>query len=63
MPADFVPIALDRFTRVDAARNTTTGSGLGLAIVAGLVDAARGSIRLASRPGDGLTVDITLPLS
>ena len=62
MPSDFVPIALDRFTRVDAARNTTTGSGLGLAIVAGLVDAARGSIRLSSDPGAGLTVDIVLPL-
>jgi signal transduction histidine kinase len=36
---------------------------LGLAIVAGLVDAARGSIRLSSSPGDGLAVDIQLPLS
>jgi signal transduction histidine kinase len=63
MPEEFLPVALDRFTRVDAARNTTTGSGLGLAIVAGLVDAARGSIRLSSSPGDGLAVDIQLPLS
>ena len=63
MPQDFVPIALDRFTRADAARNTTTGSGLGLAIVSGLVDAARGGIRLASRPDEGLTVDIELPLT
>jgi len=62
MPPDFVPIALDRFTRVDSARNTTTGSGLGLAIVAALVDAAHGSIRLASRPREGLTVEIVLPL-
>jgi signal transduction histidine kinase len=62
MPADFVPIALDRFTRVDSARNTTTGSGLGLAIVAGLVDAARGGIHLSSSAHEGLTVDITLPL-
>lgn len=63
MPADFVPVAFDRFSRADSARNTTTGSGLGLAIVAGLVDAARGSIRLSSRPDEGLTVDITLPLT
>jgi signal transduction histidine kinase len=62
MPADFVPIALDRFTRVDSARNTTTGSGLGLAIVAGLVDGARGGIPLSSSAHEGLTVDITLPL-
>lgn len=61
MPSDFVPVAFDRFTRADAARNTTTGSGLGLAIVAGLVDAARGDIRLSSSPDDGLTVDIVLP--
>jgi signal transduction histidine kinase len=63
MPPDFVPIALDRFTRVDPARNTSTGSGLGLAIVAGLVHAARGSIRLDSRADEGLTVEIELPLS
>jgi signal transduction histidine kinase len=63
MPPDFVPIALDRFTRVDPARNTSTGSGLGLAIVAGLVQAARGSIRLESRADEGLTVDIELPLT
>nr|WP_240977899.1 HAMP domain-containing sensor histidine kinase [Planctomonas sp. JC2975] len=63
MPADFVPIALDRFTRVDEARNTTTGSGLGLAIVAGLVDTAAGEIRLSPSPGGGLTVEITLPVA
>jgi signal transduction histidine kinase len=63
MPSDFVPVAFDRFTRADAARNTTTGSGLGLAIVAGLVDAAHGEIRLTSTPGEGLTVDITLPFT
>lgn len=63
MPPDFVPVALDRFTRLDTARNTTTGSGLGLAIVSGLVDAARGSIRLSSASPHGLVVDIVLPLT
>lgn len=63
MPEDFVSVALDRFTRADVARNTTTGSGLGLAIVAGLVDAAHGTIHLASKPDEGLTVYITLPLT
>lgn len=63
MPTDFVPVAFDRFTRADTARNTTTGSGLGLAIVAGLVAAANGTIRLSSEPADGLTVDIMLPLA
>ncbi|MHA7984573.1 sensor histidine kinase [Rathayibacter sp. CAU 1779] len=63
MPPDFVPIALDRFTRVDEARNTTTGSGLGLAIVAGLVHTAAGDIRLFPSAGGGLTVELTLPVT
>ena len=63
MPEDFMRIAFDRFTRVDAARNTTTGSGLGLAIVNGLVEAAGGSIRLAAVPAGGLSVEVALPLS
>jgi signal transduction histidine kinase len=62
MPADFMPIALDRFTRVDAARNTTTGSGLGLAIVAALVDASRGDIRFSPSPTGGLTVVVEWPV-
>ena len=63
MPADFLPVAFDRFTRADSARATTTGSGLGLAIVGALVDAAGGEIGLAPRETGGLEVSVTLPIA
>jgi signal transduction histidine kinase len=64
MPADFIPVALDRFTRADGARTSRsgTGGGLGLAIVAALADAAGGEVVLANGEPTGLTVTVTLPL-
>jgi signal transduction histidine kinase len=64
MAEDFMPVALDRFTRADASRGThgTTGGGLGLAIVAALVSSANGSIELSKAPEGGLQVLIELPL-
>ena len=56
----FQPIAFDRFSRADASRASGSGSGLGLAIVAAVVNNAGGTIRLDNRPGDGLTVIVTL---
>ncbi|GAB3395235.1 hypothetical protein GCM10027568_27010 [Humibacter soli] len=63
MPADFLPVAFDRFTRVDVARATSTGSGLGLAIVGALVDAAGGDIQLSQNTIDGITVHVMLPVA
>lgn len=63
MPPDFLPVAFDRFTRVDVARTTTTGSGLGLAIVGALVDAAGGDIHLSPSTTGGLAVQVGLPIS
>ncbi|QNE36046.1 sensor histidine kinase [Leifsonia shinshuensis] len=65
MPEEFIPVALDRFTRADGARTTSRaggGGGLGLAIVAALAGAAGGSVQLANAPTGGLVVTVRLPL-
>lgn len=53
-----------RFYKADASRQTSqgSGSGLGLAIVKKIVDLHGGKIELTSRPGDGTTVRVQLPL-
>lgn len=62
MEEGFVPLAFDRFSRADHAR-TGGGAGLGLSIVAGIVSVSGGEIALDNRPGDGLTVDVYIPLA
>ena len=63
MPEEFIPVALDRFTRADGARTTgQSGGGLGLAIVGALAEAAGGRVLLANAQPSGLTVTVTLPL-
>ncbi len=52
----------ERFYRADPAR-TTGGTGLGLAIVAALISAHGGAAWVRSRPGDGATFSIALPLT
>jgi len=62
-PAD-VERVWDRFYRVDQARTRASGgAGLGLAIVKGIAEAHGGHVALASRPGQGTTVTLTLPVS
>lgn len=56
----FEPTAFDRFSRADRSRASGDGSGLGLAIVSAVVHNAGGEIRLDNRPGEGLTVIVTL---
>ncbi|WP_394551994.1 sensor histidine kinase [Agromyces sp. MMS24-JH15] len=56
----FEPAAFDRFSRQDPSRGPGKGAGLGLAIVAAIVENADGEIRLENRPGDGLTVIVSL---
>jgi signal transduction histidine kinase len=62
MPEEFIPVALDRFTRADGARTGQSGGGLGLAIVGALADAAGGRVVLANAEPSGLTVTVTLPI-
>jgi heavy metal sensor kinase len=63
IPEDDLPYVFDRFYRVDKARTRTTGgSGLGLAICKWIVDLHGGKISMESKPSEGTTVKITLPV-
>jgi two-component system OmpR family sensor kinase len=62
----------ERFYRVDKARTRRaaggpglphSGAGLGLAIVAALVAAHRGTVEVATAPGQGATFRVRLPLA
>ncbi len=54
----------DRFYRVDEARARSTGGcGLGLSLVKTLVDGMGGRVSLASKPHEGSTFTVTLPLA
>jgi two-component system OmpR family sensor kinase len=55
----------ERFYRADQARTRKSGSGagLGLAIVSALVSAHGGAVSVDSRPGQGATFRVALPLA
>lgn len=60
-PPEFLPHALEPFTRADTARaRDHGGAGLGLAIVDGIVRAHGGSVEVANHPG-GASVTLVLP--
>lgn len=50
------------FARLESARSNANGTGLGLAIVDRIVRSHHGHLRLRSRGGGGLCVEIRLPL-
>ena len=62
-PAD-LPHIFDRFYRADQARTGNQGRcGLGLAISRAIVDAHQGSLSVTSRPGEGSTFTLRLPVA
>ncbi|MET7996405.1 ATP-binding protein [Amycolatopsis sp. NPDC005232] len=59
--AEDLPHVFDRFWRADKSRSRSTGgSGLGLAIVKHLTEAHGGIVTVASTPGAGTTVTVSL---
>jgi signal transduction histidine kinase len=63
IPEEVLPHVFDRFYRGDPSRSRRTGgTGLGLAISKAIVLRYHGAIRLESRPGQGTSAIVTLPL-
>ncbi|MBB6730279.1 two-component sensor histidine kinase [Cohnella sp. CBP 2801] len=59
-----IPHLFERFFKADKARNRSLGgSGLGLSIVKKIVDLHGGAIDVESRPVEGTTFTVRLPLS
>ena len=53
----------DSFYRVDKARSRATGgTGLGLSIVRQLAAMHGGTVSVSSKPGQGATFTVTLPM-
>ncbi len=64
IPAAHLPRLTERFYRVDAGRSRKAGgTGLGLSIVKHIVERHRGRIDISSRPGEGTSVALFIPLS
>jgi len=62
IPPEHLPHLFERFSRVPG-QTPEGGTGLGLAIVREIVTAHGGSITCESRPGEGTTFRITLPVA
>lgn len=59
---DHLPFVLDRFYRVDGARNRQGGNaGLGLAIVKSIATLHGGEVKIESRMGEGTRVTLMMP--
>lgn len=62
VPADFLPVMFERFTRGESSRaRHSGGSGLGLSIARGICEAHGGTIQAASGETGGLVITVTLP--
>jgi two-component system phosphate regulon sensor histidine kinase PhoR len=64
IPATAVPRLTERFYRVDVKRSRERGgTGLGLAIVKHIVSRHQGRLTIESRPGEGSTFTVFLPVA
>ncbi|MCC3742564.1 two-component sensor histidine kinase [Rouxiella badensis] len=62
VPADFLPVMFERFTRGESSRaRHSGGSGLGLSIARGICEAHGGTIQAAPGEMGGLEITVTLP--
>lgn len=62
VPADFLPVMFERFTRGESSRaRHSGGSGLGLSIARGICEAHGGAIHAAPGETGGLVITVTLP--
>ena len=62
VPADFLPVMFERFTRGESSRaRHSGGSGLGLSIARGICEAHGGAIHAAPGESGGLVITVTLP--
>ena len=60
IPEEDLNRIFERFYRVDKARHTP-GFGLGLTLVHAIVCFYNGQISVKSKPGQGTTIEVTLP--
>jgi signal transduction histidine kinase len=64
LPESELPRVIEPFYRAEPSRNRKTGGmGLGLSIARSITLAHGGELRLANRPGGGLSVTVDLPLA
>jgi signal transduction histidine kinase len=56
-----LPHVFDRFYQARSASGDRRGSGLGLSIARSMAEALKGRIDIASRPGEGTQVTLSLP--
>jgi two-component system, OmpR family, phosphate regulon sensor histidine kinase PhoR len=64
IPREAIPRLTERFYRVDIKRSRERGgTGLGLAIVKHIVNRHQGRLSIESRPGEGSTFTILLPIA
>jgi two-component system, OmpR family, sensor histidine kinase BaeS len=63
IPPDELPHVTERFFRGRSSSEMATGTGLGLTIAAELLRAQHGELDIASEPGRGTQVTMTLPQS
>jgi two-component system sensor histidine kinase BaeS len=63
IPYDQQRLIFEKFGRADVPGSSKPGSGLGLFIARSIAEAHGGTLEVRSRPEDGATFTLTLPIS